>query len=1073
MKLIRGSGGGGKDGGGRSFSVKEQKDSLQSISSVQILDLVSEGEIGGLVDGPYSVFLDGTPLLDSDGNPNFKGVVVESRNGTQDQTAIPGFPSSESEVSVGVVVSSATPVVRSILGLADAINVRIGIPQLTVTDTTTGELKGGEVAFKIEVNTNGGGWVQVDNDTIIGKCVSKYQLTYKILVTYGASIQVRVTRITPDSVSSSIVDKIYWDSYGQVIDSKLRHPNSAIIGLRVDASNFSSIPVRSYEIKGIKIKIPSNYDPSSRIYTGIWDGTFQVAWSNNSAWVLYDLVTNSRYGAGIPENQVDKWAFYKAGRYCDGLVDNGFGQKHPRFTTNCYFQTRDEAFNLIKDLANRFRAISYFSGGLFSVSQDAPQDPAHLFTRSNVLGGRFSYQSTPNSARYSVCLVTWNDPSNEYKPAIEYVVDEEAVAEIGYVQKEITALGCTDQAEAHRIGRWEIFVSQKETQMVMFKLAAEGTNVKIGQLIKVQDPMKAGVRLSGRVKTATINSVTIDDDIVLNLTTDSYTLFVMLPDGTVGERIVSSQAGRVLSFADLAQVPHDHSVWMLQSNSVAPQTFRIVSISEDKNQYSVAALSHNESKYDYIENNIALETRQITTLTLTPEIPTGLLITETFYDSGGTVKNKATFSWESKAKSASYLVFYKKAAGNTVFLGEVTTNEIEILDLDEAIYEFSVYSVSSLGFKSGKASISHEILGKKTAPENVQNFSLMPLGKYGLLTWDKSVSLDVLNGGSVWIRISPLGAGVASWQNAYDIADALPGSATQAQISLISGTIMAKFVDSSGNSSQDATAIFTNIPAAQKINVVDTLAESAGGFTGAKTNMAYLEQFSGLCLTGSELIDSEPDFDAIASVDFAGGVAAFGTYEFSRIVDLGAVYTSQLSLAMETQAVDVTDKIDQRLNDVDSYSDFDGSNLDTVNAKAYMATTDDDPSGSPTWGPWRPFVAGEFRARGYKFKVEATSEKLNHSIIIKSLSVTIDMEDRNEPGRNIVSSAGGPISITFDKPFWALSTIGITAKNMAVGDRYAITGDSASGFSIQFFDNVGAGISRTFDYLAVGYGRRI
>jgi hypothetical protein len=1070
MKLIQGSGGGGKGSGGGSFSVKEAKDSLQSISSVQIIDLISEGEIGGLLNGAHSIFLDGTPLIDSDGNSNFKSVSYDSRNGTQSQTAIPGFPSAETEIQVGVLVTAATPVVRSISGLADAINVRIGIPQLTVTDSSSGELKAGEVSFKIEVNTNGGGWVQVDNDTINGKCVSKYQLTYRIPVTSGASIQVRVSRVTPDSASSLIVDKIYWDSYGQVIDDKLRYPNSALMALRVDASNFSSVPVRSYEIKGLKIKVPSNYDPESRAYTGIWDGTFQVAWSNNSAWVMYDLATNSRYGAGIPESQVDKWAFYKAAQYCDELVDDGFGAKSPRFTTNCYFQTRDEAFNLLKDLANRFRGIFYFQGGLLSISQDAPQDPTHLFTRSNVVDGKFSYQSTPKSSRYTACLVTWNDPSNDYKPAVEYVYDDDAIAEYGYLEKEITALGCTNQAEAHRIGKWEIYISQYETEMVMFKLGIEGANVKLGDIIKVQDPMKSGNRMGGRIKTATLGSVTIDDDIVLNFATDQYKLYVSLPDGTVGTPTVTSQVGRVLYFANLAQVPHDQGCWLLESTNVKPLTFRIVSIGVENNSYAIAALSHDDGKYSYIENDVSLQPRQVTSLSITPDIPTDLAITENLYESNGGVKNKVTFSWESKAKAATYAVFYKKNGGNSVSLGEVTANEIEIFDLDETSYEFSVYSVSSIGIRSLKAAITYEIQGKKTAPENVQNFSLIPLGSYGLLTWDRSVSLDVLNGGRVWIRFSPDPVGTASWKNAVDIAAALPGSATSAQIPMVTGTIMAKFVDSTGNTSPAETVIYTNIPAALKVNVVDTVNETAVGYTGLKTNMAYLEQYGGLCLTGSQNVDSITDFDSVASLDFSGGVAPSGSYEFSRIVDLGGVYTSKTTLAIQAQAVDVTDKIDNRTELLDSWTDFDGSNIDTVNAKVYMAITEDDPNGvSPNWSSWRPFFVGEVRARGFKFKLVATSDFQNHSIIIKTLSVTIDMPERTELGSNISSNVGGT-AIVFAKPFKGLSTIGITARNLASGDRWAITADSVTGFTIQFFDSTGTPISRNFDYVAIGYG---
>lgn len=1072
MNLIRGSGGGGKGGGGASFSMKEESDSLQSISYAQVLDVVSEGEIGGLVDGLHSVFLDGTPVVDSDGNLNFKGVFIESRNGTQIQTAIPGFPSAENEVSIGVEVEQATPVVRSIANFADAINVRIGIPQLTVTDTSNGELKGGSVQFAIEVNTNGGGWVQKANDTIIGKCVSKYQKSYRIELGVG-SHQVRVRRITADSVSSAVVNKIFWDSYGQVVDSKLKYPNTALMGVRVDASNFSSIPTRAYEIKGIKIKVPSNYDPESRVYTGIWDGTFIVAWSNNPAWVFYDLATNTRYGAAIPESQVDKWGLYTVAKYCDQLVDDGFGNKTPRFTTNCYFQSREEAFNLLRDLSNRFRGMFYFQGGLLSVSQDAPTDPAFLFNRSNVIDGRFTYQGTAKANRYTVVLVTWNDPENQYRPTVEYVSDDDAVAKYGVIQKEITALGCTNRAEAHRLGKWEIYVSQYETETVTFKIAAEGAKLRLGHIIKVQDPVRAGSRLGGRVKTGALGSIIVDADLTLDLVNESYTVLVTLPSGVVESRIVTGYSAREISWGtNLSEVPHNYATWILASNSIEPQTFRVVSITETENGYNVMALSHRTEKYDYIESNLSLENRNITSISIVPDIPTGLKVTENLYESGGEIRNKATFSWEAKARAAGYQVFYKTESGNTVSTGTVASNEVEILNLDEAVYEFTVYAVSALGVRSAKASIQYEILGKKIAPENVQDFSLMPLSDYAQLTWKKTTSLDVLIGGRIRIRHTPDIASLAEWKNAVDVA-LLPGNATQAQVPLLSGTYMAKFIDSTGNVSESETLIYTNIPEARKVNVVATLNENPT-FNGSKVNMLYSDQYGGLVLTGTQNIDDVADFDSLDTIDFSGGVSAMGSYEFENKVDVGGLYSCKVTLNLKVEAFDVYDKIDSREGLIDTWGDIDGNNLETVNAQAFMATTEDDPANlSAVWTEWKPFFVGEYKARGFKFKIEATSEVENHSIVVKELSVVVDMPDRSESSNNINSLGSGFLTISYEKAFKAVPALMITAKSLSAGERPVITNETTNGFDIKFVDSGGANVVRSFDYVSIGYGRKI
>jgi predicted phage tail protein len=1067
---ISGSGGGGKGGGGSARAAQEDPNTLQSIAYAQVLDLISEGEIGGLVDGLKSVYLDETPILNADGTSNFSGVVADSRNGTQHQSFISGFASVQNEIAVGVEVRASAPVVRQIAGSGvNAVIVKISIPQLTYQDPSTGDLKGSRVTYAIEVNANGSGWVQQANDTIIGKCVSKYEKSYRIELSGDAPFQVRVRRVTADSTQTNLVDKTYWSSYTEVIDAKLAYPNSAIVALQVDAKHFSSIPTRGYDCLGIKVQVPSNYNVYAREYFGIWDGTFKVSWTDNPAWIFYDLVTNTRYGLGnsIDPSSVDKWTLYQIAQYCDELVPDGFGGTEPRFSCNLYLQTRAEAYQVIQDLASVFRSIVYWSSGLLTISQDSPADAAHLFTPSNVIDGEFSYQGTSKKNRYSVALVTWNDPDDFYRQKVEYVEDHDAIARYGVVQSEVVAIGCTSRGQAHRFGKWVLYSSQNETETVTFKTGLEAAPVRPGQIIKVQDPMRAGLRMGGRVHSATTNSITVDQDLSIDPTGGAFSISVMLPDGSVQERIIATVSGRTVTFMDLPGTPHSQSVWMISSNQLQSQTFRVVGVTEESGVYQITALAHDPSKYAFIESGINLAERTISDLSITPAAPSGLAVTETLYSVNGEVRVKATFSWASVVSAATYISQYRGSSGNLITIDQGSAHEVEILNIEPDTYEFFVTAVSALGKESQKSTISYRIIGKAYPPADVTGFSLIPMEGSAYLSWDRSPDLDVQIGGAVRIRYSPdVGA---TWKDSVDIAN-LAGSSTRAQIPLMNGTYLAKFIDSSGNSSINAAVITTsNLEEAMR-NVVATLTESPG-FSGVKSSMIVMPFYGGLVLDSLLRIDDVTvNIDTLSAFDFLGGVSSSGVYNFSSPVDLGGVYTSNITAFIRAAAVDVADTIDMRGN-VDAWLDCDGEFIDDVNAEIQVQTTEDDPaSPSAVWSDWKRFFVGQYKARGLKFRVVASSGSDNHNIIVIDLAVSIDMPDRTVHISGVSSSTSGS-NVVFEKPFAASPAIGVTAHNMSSGDYYVISGKTKAGFTITFYDKTNTPISRTFDVIAKGYGR--
>lgn len=1077
MKLIRGSGGGGgKGGGGEARVPQEAPDSLQSKAFVKVIDLVGEGEIEGVVDGFKSIYLDGTPLQNPNGTFNFRGVEVDFRTGTQDQEYIPGFGTTENELAVGVEVKKATPIVRTFTNPElDAVSVRISLPQLTEQDPKTGDLKGFEVRYAIQLQSNGGGYNTVWSETIIGKCTSKYERQYRVDLEGDAPWDVRVVRQSDDENSVLKQNKTYWESYTEIVDGKLRYPNSAVVAMKVDASQFSQVPVRSYDVKLLRVQVPNNYNPETRQYSGTWDGTFVIAWTDNPAWIFYDLITNERYGLGgfISESQVDKWSLYEIAQYCDELVPDGFGGTEPRFTCNCYFQEQAEAYQVIQDLASVFRGMVYWLNGAITAVQDSPADPAFLFTNANVVDGSFAYSGSSAKSRHTVALVTWNDPDDGYKQKIEYVEDADAIARYGVIEAQVVAFGCTSRGQANRVGKWLLFTEQYQTETVAFKTGLNGAICRPGQVIKVADKLRAGSRRAGRIKSATTTE--IETDQTLSIDPSTHTLSVVLPDGSVEERSIQSTSGATITVTPAFSVaPNKASIWMVASAAVEPQLFKIVAISEGDTPgiHNILAVAHNESKYDSIELGLTLEVRSISSLSTIPESPTGLVISETLYSTGSDVRVKVNVAWNPVPGAIGYVVTYNRDSLNPITLNETSSNEIEILNAEPGTYYVSVYARNSTGARSVPTTGQQTVVGKVLPPGNVLGFSLLPLAGVAYISWERAIDLDVLIGGFVRVRHTPLTVG-ASWKNAVDVVPALPGTATRIQVPLMPGTYMAKFVDSSGSSSNEEAIIATTIPAPQALNVIETITEHPA-WAGTKSGIEYSPSLGGIALAAAYPIDDYiDDVDTIVNWDFAGGVTSSGEYNFAGSVDLGSVFSSRITANIKALAVDVADLIDLREDLVDDWLDLDGDFIDDVNAEIYMRSTEDDPAGTPTWTDWKRFFVGEYLARAFEFKLAITSDSTNHNLVIQELEVAVDMPDRTEAIANLTSGTGAYYQVDYAAPFHETPSVGITGYNLNSGDYWQISNNTRSGFRITFRNSGGTIVSRNFDVIAKGYGREI
>lgn len=1075
--LISGAKGGGKGGGGGSSRVaQEDPDSLRSRAFARVLDLLCEGEIEGLVTGDLkSVYLDQTRVQNDDGTYNFSGINAAFRNGTQNQDYIPGFEAVESEQNVNLEILYATPVVHAVSDLTvDACRVTIGIPQLTKQNTSNGDISGWSVGIKIEVQPDGGSYTEVVNDVISGKTTTRYQRSYRIALEGTGPWNVRVSRLNPDSVTISQQDKTFWDTFTLIKNAKLRYPNSALCAAVIDAKQFSNIPARGYDTKLLRIQIPSNATvraDGSLTYSGSWDGTSQIAWCANPAWVFYDMLTTARYGLGnyVDASQVDKWTLYQIGRYCDDLVPDGFGGFEPRFTCNVYFQTQAQAYKVMQDLASVFRGMIYWGAGQVVPTQDSPADPVALYTKANVIGGKFTRSGTALNTRHSVALVTWNDPADFYNQKVEYVEDPIAIARYGIRQTQVIATGCTSRGQAHRVGRWILYTESNDTELISFRVGIDSLYVRPGQIMAIQDADRAGSRLGGRVASATTTAVEIDRAFSVS-SGATYTLLVMLPDGTVAQKQVASISGTTLNLVSaLSAAPAAGAVWMLTSNVVAVEKFRVVGITDlGGGQFEISGLQYNETKYARVEEDVILTQVPVSLLNSPPDAPGGIQVSESLYEKTGGVATLVEVAWNPPARAVSYIFTYQRENGNIVTYDNVVQPLFEIEDALEGSYVFSIIAVSALGKRSSAGSKTYTVVGKTAPPSPVENFSMVSVADgVANLSLNKSTDLDVLIGGFLRVRWSPVTTPVPAWSEMVDIGPALPGHTTNFPVPHVSGTFAAKFVDSSGNASETATFLVTDVALLLNSEQILSYAE-APAFTGTKTNVGYDEGIGALQLTSETLIDDIADLiDDWDAIDFEGGIALAGSYDFPTIVDFGAVYPCLLRANIEAYGYDALTFIDSMLDDIDNWAFIDGDEIDDVNGVLmYSASAD-----MVTWGDYTPFFVAQVPARGLKFQLALTSALLTHNIAVTGLGVTIDIPDRTEQANGITSGTS-PYVVTFTNGFYSTPGISITPRDMQTGDYFTRSAETATGFTVQFFNSAGTPVSRVFDWLAKGQGLR-
>ena len=1108
MKYIKGSGG----GGGSGAKPIRDPDNLNSRQFATVQDLLSEGEIegyasaskAGLTKGTTAynnatlkdIFIDGTPILAASAdntNPdetdfNFKDITVETKFGTANQEAMSGIPEeSRSPTAVGVTVTTSSPVTRQVTNTdVDAVIITLTWPQIQQF-TENGDILGDTVEYKIQVQYNSGGFNDVITSSVTGRTADAFSKDHRLNVNGAFPIDYRVVRVTADSTDAQIINSFAFTSIQEVIDNDSTYANSAYVALRLDSKQFNSIPQRRFRLRGIKVRIPgaganNSGTPTVDLQTGriqyptgyVFNGVMGAAvYTNCPAMCLLDLLTNTRYGLGdhITDSNLDLFSFVAASKFSNELVDDGTGSgaQEARFSCNVNIQNPKQAFDAINDLAGVMRCMPIWSAGSITISQDKPTTASYLFNLANVGDAGFNYQGSSLKQRHSVISVSYfNMDSAEVD--FEVVEDATAITKLGTVVKQVKAFACTSRNQARRLGRAILFAEQNESEIISFSTSIDaGIVVRPGSVIEVNDPVRAGARRGGRVVAATTTTITIDalSSTTLPALTDSPTLSVILSDGTVEQKNIVSISGAVITLdSALSSAPNVNSPYLISSTSLQTQLFRVITVEEEDDiNYLITALTYVEGKYAFIEDGTPLPTRTVSLLNKLTDPPSNLTITEQVVAINNIARSKLIVDWQPVDGASQYQVNYKFGNGN--FISEiVTSSDFELLDTPVGLYTFEVFSFNSAGLISAnKTTTTFNAVGKTALPEDVTGLTIEPINEqFVRLRFNQATSLDVLHGGRVYVRHTNQTGGSATFQSAQDVVEAVAGNATDVIAPALAGTYLLKFQDDGLRfSANEASVSISTVQLLDQITVKTDREDTDGTpYNGTKSNLTFDSSLGGLKLT-----------DPTAN--------ATGTYDFVETLDLGGTFSLQVQRFFQGVGFYTGDQFDNRTENIDTWTDFDGTIANDVNAKIAVRTTTDDPSGSPTYGAFNDFANGTFKGRGFQFRITISTTDTAQNLNLQQAGYTATMSSRTEQS-SVIASGAGAKAVTFTNAFFVgtsglgnansfLPAVIISPQNMASGDYFELTNVSGTGFTVHFKDSSNASIDRNFTYSAVGFGK--
>jgi predicted phage tail protein len=694
---------GAKGGSEKPKTPTEAPDSLRSVAIAKMLIAVGEGEFEGAPTAK-DIFLDNTPLQDPQGNMNFPNVKWEWRSGAVDQSYIQGIPSVENETTISTELRSGTPWVRAITNTQlSAVRVRFAWPALQSVDAG-GNINGYAIGYKVELATDGGTYQEVLNEAVSGKTTSLYERTRRInLPRATTGWLLRITRLTANQNNNKISDTMQIAGFTEVIDAKIRYPNTALLYIEFSAEQFRSIPAVTIECDGRKWQVPSNYDTRSRTYTGIWDGTFKQAWTDNPVWHTYGITTNDRFGLGrrIKPWMVDKWELYRISQYCDQLVPDGKGGQEPRFICNLNLQSKADAWSLLRDISAIYRGMTYWAQGQVFTLSDMPRatDFDFAYTRANVIDGKFTYSSASERTRYTRALISYDNPGNNFDTDVTAVTDAKLQRRYGDNPLEISAIGCTRESEAQRRGKWALLTNSKD-RAVTFKVGLDGRIPLPGYVIPIADELLAGRPVGGRISAVNGKVITLDRDTQAK---PGDRLILNLPDGKCEGRTVQLVSGRQVTVTVAYSVPPERElVWALDADDLAIPLYRVVSVARpEPGVFEISAVQYDPSKFDHIDTGARLEERPISVVPITVvPAPASVDITSNYSVDQGLAISTMNISWPAVAGAVAYDVEWRKDSGNWIKLQRTGATSVDVTGIYSGAYLARVRCVSAFEISS-------------------------------------------------------------------------------------------------------------------------------------------------------------------------------------------------------------------------------------------------------------------------------------------------------------------------------------------------------------------------------------
>jgi predicted phage tail protein len=1092
---------GGKGGGSAAppHSPTEDPNTLRSKTTARILEVLSEGPIRGAHTqwGWWqSIYLDGTPVQNSDGSTNFTMSQVDWRLGYPTQDIIPGFNAVENEVNVGVelIPINMPPFAGTVRRLSpgnQGLRVKLRLNAL-YEQTDQGDIHGSSVFLTADFRVGDGAWFLGAEITIAGKTMSPYERTVWLNVPItDDTVDVRITRWTWQ-FTSRIVDTVYWSSFTEMNWSNIEYVDSAVIGMALDSQYFASIPQRGYLLDGILCAIPSNYDPFARTYTGDWDGTFRVEWTNNPAWVLYDLLTNKRYGTGrdIDVSAIDKWGFYEAAQYNDQWVPDGRGSNEPRFTCNCVINTRQDAYTILNTVASCMRGLLYYSNGTIFLVQDRPPAsgvPSRLFSPADVIEGTFDYSSTDVRSMFTVANVTWNDPDDSYNPAVEMVPDNVLVARKGYRETNATAFACTSRGQAIRFGRWLIATAQRETELVTFKVPLENADVRPGEYIAISDPSRVGARLAGR---------TLDDpggDVVALDKRDpaiqvGWTLWLTVANAVVQTMVVEILGGTQLRLTGKpAEVPAG-SMWLASSAQVEPTPWRVASIKDSGGGiYEVLATWLDLTKYEYIDFNITIPPPSFSMIPSGPIVaPSDPAVSEYIYlDGSGVPQFGIVFSWTPSTDSrvSSYNLELDGPGNDYRKFERINGVTVDVQPMRQGEWTAYLTAQDSLGRRSPQVRLVFNTVGLSAKPLTPLGLYITPQGgNMSMLSWRPTGEIDVM---FYWIKWSRDTAG-ATWDRATTSIARVDRNTTQVTTPTRSGTYMVKAIDSLGQESDEwAEAILSSQQTETSVFFNEGQQPGWLGDLGANWHHNLDELWlpppdapepvpdgvfigdRGLALNATPTrvavygFDQGFDLGASTLVTMTSYVTGFGTQigmtmsrwqPLSSAVPLAAGLHNAISLWTPlAQAVPLA---------IGSSRNWDAHIEARVSADG------------GTFGDWFPLGSTMITAQAFEWRLVGEVYDLQTTLRAVEAGVLIEVPLRSVAGNDVALDGTGHISIPYAAPFLVTPTVQLTARqSLAPGGNIVIVESDRDHFKVEHRDAAGAPhAGGSIDYFVQGYG---